>query len=120
LSEPGPKSPRPDALLAGALRAQVNEAEGFKIDAFGDPAEHAGPVAVDAVPHHLAHKAADLFEAGDAIKLGHADRHLIPTEFWHQCAALRVDEPRLAGGGPDSGIALHSLHQQLEISDRQV
>ncbi len=44
-----------DALMAGALRAQVNEAKGLEIDAIGDPVKHAGPVAVDATPHHLAH-----------------------------------------------------------------
>src|SRR5205823_1616184 len=62
LPEPGPQPPGPDALLAGALRAQVNEADGLEGNAFGDPAEHAGPMAVDAVPHDLAHEAADLLE----------------------------------------------------------
>ena len=31
-----------------------------------------------------------------------------------------MDEPGLAGGGPDPRIALHPLHQQLEVADRQV
>src|SRR5262249_4714200 len=31
-----------------------------------------------------------------------------------------MDKPRLAGGGPDARIALHPLHQQLEVADRQV
>src|SRR5271165_2429876 len=120
LPEPDPNPPGPDALMAGALRAQVDKADGLRTEALGDPAEHAGPVAVDAVPHDLAHEAADLFEAGDPIELGHADRHLVTTDFRHQRAALRVDEPRLAGGGPDARIALHPLHQRLEVADWQV
>src|SRR5271165_4578608 len=102
LPEAVPNPPGPDTLLAGAGGAQVDEADGLEIDALGDPAEHAGPVAVDAVPHHLAHEAADLLEAGDPVELGHADRHLVPADLRHQRAALRVDEPRLAGGGPDA------------------
>ena len=31
-----------------------------------------------------------------------------------------MDEPRLAGGGPDARIALHPLHEQLEITSRQI
>jgi len=31
-----------------------------------------------------------------------------------------MDEPRLSGSGPDARIALHPLHQQLEIANRQV
>src|SRR6185312_14442490 len=71
LPEPGPKPPSPDALLARALRAQMNEADRFEIDALGDPAEHPSPVAVDAVPHDLARESANLIEAGDPIELGH-------------------------------------------------
>src|SRR4051812_16266505 len=77
LAEAGAKPSGPDALLTGALRAQMHEADRFEIDALGDPAEHARAVAVDAVPHHLAHEAADLLEAGDPIEFGHADRHLV-------------------------------------------
>src|SRR5262252_6598480 len=118
LPEPDPKPPGPDALMAGALRAQVDETDGLEIDALGDPAEHATPMAVDAVPHDLAHEAADLLEAGDPVELGHAHRHLVPTDLRHQRATLRVDEPRLAGGGPEARIALHPLHQHLEVADR--
>src|SRR5208282_3635034 len=120
LSKPMSKPPGPDALLARAHWTQVDEAERIEIDALGDPPEHAGPVAVNAVPHDLAHEAADLLKAGYPIKLGHAHRHLVPTDFRHQRAALRVDEPRLAGGGPDARIALHPLHQRLEVADWQV
>src|SRR6516225_8311059 len=69
LPEPGPKPPGPDALLTRPLWAQMNEANGLKIDALGDPAEHTGPVAVDTVPHDLAYEAADLLEAGDPVEL---------------------------------------------------
>src|SRR5882672_5254849 len=120
LPEPGPKPPGPDALLARALWAQMNEANGLEIDALGDPAEHAGPVAVDAVPHDLAYEAADLLEAGDPIKFGHAHRHLVSADLRYQRAALRVDEPWLTGGGPNARIALHPLHQQLEVANWQV
>src|SRR5271165_2992546 len=112
LPEAVPNPPGPDTLLAGAGGAQVDEADGLEIDALGDPAKHAGPVAVDAVPHHLAHEAANLLEAGDAIELGHPHRHLVSTDFRHERAALRVKEPRLAGGSPNARIALHPLHEQ--------
>jgi hypothetical protein len=36
-------------------------------------------VAVDAVPHELAHEAADLLD-GDPVELDHAHRHLVPAE----------------------------------------
>ena len=98
----------------------MHEAEGLEIDALGDPAEHAGAVAVDAVPHDLAHEATDLLEARDPIELGHAHRHLVPADLLHQSAAQRIDEPWPAGGGPDARIALHPLHQELEVADRQV
>src|SRR4030088_1573087 len=98
----------------------MNEADGLEIDTLSDPAEHTGPVAVDAVPHDLVHEAADLLEAGDPIELGHADRHLVATDLRHQRAALWMDEPGLAGSGPDPRITLHPLHQQLEVADREV
>ena len=98
----------------------MNEADRFEIDALGDPAEHAGAMTVDAVPHHLAHEAADLLEAGDPVELGHADRHLVAADFRHQCAASRVDEPRLARCRSDPRIAFHPLHQHFEVANRQV
>ena len=107
-------------LLASALRAQVDEAEGLEIDALGDPAEHSGAVAVDAIPHDLAHEAADLLEAGNPVELGHAYRHLVPTDFWHQRAALWMNEPGFARGGPNASITLHPLDEQLEVPDRQI
>ena len=60
--------------MASALRAHVDET-----DALGDPTEHASPVAVDAVPHELAHEAADLLD-GDPVELDHAHRQLVPAE----------------------------------------
>jgi hypothetical protein len=38
----------------------VDKTDGLEINALGYPAEHAGPVAVDAVPQDLTHEAADL------------------------------------------------------------
>src|SRR4051794_36718002 len=40
LTEPGAQPAGPDALLAGALRTQMNKTNWFEIDALGDPAEH--------------------------------------------------------------------------------
>src|SRR5215470_13476974 len=94
LAEPVAKPPGPDALLASARRAKMDETERLDINALGDPAEHSTTMTVDAVPHDLAHEAADLFETGNAVELGHADRHLVPADLWHQLTALRVDEPR--------------------------
>src|SRR5260370_1125020 len=119
LPEPGPKPPGADALLAGTLGAQVDETDGLQIATLGDPAEHATSVAVDAVPHDLAHKAAGLLEAGDTVELSHAHRHLVPTDLRHQRAALRVEEPRLAGGRPDTRVALIPLHKQPALPRQQ-
>src|SRR5262245_13657113 len=99
--------------MARTLGAQVDETDGLEITGLGDPAEHAAPMAVDAVPQDLTDKAADLLETSNPIELGHAHRHLVPADLRHQRAGPRVDEPRLAGCGPDARIALHSLHQQL-------
>ena len=82
----------------------------FVAEAFGDPPKYATTVAVDGVPHHLADEPPDLLEAEDPVELGRTHRHLVPADLRHQRAALRVDEPRLAGGGPDARIALHPLH----------
>jgi hypothetical protein len=120
LPEPDPQPPGPDALMAGALRAQVDEAEGLEINALGKPAEHTGAVTVDAVPHDLAHEAADLLKAGDSIELGHAHRHLVAADLRHKRTAVRMDEVGLAGSGSDPRIALHPLHQQLEVADREL
>ena len=120
LAEAGAQPSGPDALVAGALRTQMNEANGLEVDALGDPAEHARAVAVDAVPHHLAHEAADFLEARDPIELGHADRHLVAADLGHQRAVLRMHEPRLARRRADARIALHPLHQDFEVADRQV
>ncbi|MBA7672865.1 hypothetical protein ES703_81052 [subsurface metagenome] len=106
--------------MAGALRAQMNEAGGFEIDALGDPAEHARAVTVDAVPHHLAYEAADFPETVDAVELGHADRHLVAADFGHQCAGLRMNEPGFARRRADPRIAFHPLHQDLEVANRQI
>src|SRR5262245_17167181 len=46
LPKPDPKPPCPDALMAGALRAQVNETDQLDVDALCDPAEHARPMAI--------------------------------------------------------------------------
>src|SRR6266704_395492 len=77
-------------------------------------------MAIDAVPHDLAHEPANLAEAGHTIEFGHAHRHLVSTDLWDEGAAPRMDEPRLAGGGPDARVALHSLHQQLEIASGEI
>src|SRR5262245_33735768 len=75
---------------------------------------------VDAVPHDLAYEAADLLETGDTIEFGHTHRHLVTTDLLDQIAALRVDEPRLAGSGADTRIGLHALHQHLKVASWQV
>src|SRR5215510_4279087 len=102
LPEAGPNPSGPDTFVAGAHRAQVKIADGFKISALSDPAEHAGPVTIDAIPHFLAHEAANLFEAGDPVELGRAHRHLISANLRHQRSAERVDEPWLAGRRADA------------------
>src|SRR5262249_35944123 len=120
LPEPDPKPSSPDALMARTHGAQVDETDKLDISGFGDPAEHATAMAVDAVPQDLTDKAADLIETSNPVELGHAYRHLVPADLRPTRAGPRVDEPRLAGGGPYARIALHPLHQQLEVADRQV
>ena len=120
LPETSPNPTCPDAFLAGALRAQVDKADRLQISALGDPAQHAATVAVDAIPHDLAHKAPDLLEAVHAIEFGHAHRHLVAADLRNQGVALRVDEPGLAGCGPDARVALHPLHQSFEIARREI
>jgi hypothetical protein len=46
-------------------------------------------VAVDGVPHDLAHEAADLLETGHAVELGHADAHLVAAIFADEPEAIR-------------------------------
>src|SRR4051794_16479501 len=116
LAEPGSDPPGPDTLMARALRAEVNKAQCFGVDAFGDPTEHARSVAVDAVPHDFRNKTTDLFEAFHAIELGHPDRHLVAADFRDQGGSARMREPRLAGCGADARVALHSRHEQLEVA----
>ena len=53
----------PDALLARSHGPQMQEAQALVVHALRDPAQHAAAVAVDPVPHHLPHEAADLAEA---------------------------------------------------------
>src|SRR5437660_3330123 len=102
LAIPHPKTPSPNTLMAGALRTQVDESEGLDIDALGDPAEHAGPMAVDAVPHHFPYEATNFLEAGDAVEFRHSDRHLVTAQLRNQGAPPRMDEPWLTGGGPEA------------------
>src|SRR3954465_14779929 len=71
----------PPVLVGGPHRPQVREPDRRIVPAHRDPAEHAAAMAVDAVPHQLAHESANLLEATRAIKLDHADRHFIAALF---------------------------------------
>src|SRR5262249_41282266 len=92
LAKPSSNAPCPYAVLASTLRTQVNEAQRLDIHTFSDPAQHAGAMAVDAIPHDLPDEASDLFEAGYPIELSHSDRHLVPAHLRYQGPAARVNK----------------------------
>src|ERR687891_2009521 len=93
----------------------MDDAERFVVDAFHDPPEHPRAMAVDAVPHHLFDKPADLAEAGLSIKLGHADRHLVTAHFWYEGTGARMHEPRLSGCRAEAWLGLHPPNKAFEI-----
>ena len=72
---------------------------------------------VDAVPHDLAHEAAELLEAIAAIELGRADRGFVAVALADELA-VGVDVGLAAAGG-DARVGLHALHQVLEVARRQ-
>ena len=102
------------------MRPQVDEPQSLVVHALRHPAQHAAAVAVDAVPHHLPHEAADLPEAGHPVELGHAHRHLVAAHLRDQRAVCGVHEVRLSRGGAEPGLGLHPLHEPLEVARRQV
>ena len=83
-----------------------------------DPAELPRLVAVDRVPHHVADEAADVLEAGPAVELRHADRHLVAPPFGDEPPAAA--DIGLARAGADAGIGLHALDKALEVARGQV
>src|SRR5207249_1900216 len=67
----------PPVLVTRAHRSQMFEIDLRIVPADRDPSVHPAAVAVDAVPHQLAHEPTDLPKAFGAIELHHADRRLI-------------------------------------------
>jgi hypothetical protein len=94
------------------------EAEVGIVPAHRDPAELAGLVAVDRVPHDLADEAADLLEALPAVELRHPGRHLVAPPLGDEHAG--PPHVGLAGTGPDPGVRLHPRDQPRKIAGRQV
>src|SRR5262252_3223582 len=82
-----------------------------------DPSVHPATMAIDSVPHHLAHEPADRLEACHPVELGHPKRSVVAVSFIDQPAALL--EVRLAAAGRNSRIRSHLRHQNLEIAWRQ-
>ena len=72
IAKPCPEPAGPDALVTGSLRTQVKEADFFEVAALGNPAEHASPMAINAVPHDLPYESANFDETGDSVELSHA------------------------------------------------
>src|SRR5216683_3638850 len=132
LAEAVPDPAGPPVLVAGPHRAQVNEPELGIVPGHGDPSELAAAMAVDAVPHQLAHEPADLAEAGRAVELGHPDRVLVPRLLRDEIREIRQREPhfrvglpepdevRLARASPYPRVALHPVHQAREVAGREV
>src|SRR5438067_2892277 len=73
-------------------------------------------MAVDAVPHHLPHEAADLAKAAHAIELRHPHGHLVAAHFGYPLPRAGMNEPGLARAGAQPRFALHALHEQLEVA----
>ena len=95
----------------------MHETEVRLVPAAGGPTMHPAAMAIDAVPHHLAHEAADPLETGDAIELDHAKRRVVAMTFVDQLPAFL--DIRLAATARDAAISRHALHQNLEIARRQ-
>ncbi len=108
-----------DALLARPHRPQVLEAELGRVPRDRDPAQGARLVAVDRVPHHRAHEAADRLEARAPVELGHAHRHLVAAFLAHHPArgGAEIGFPR---AGADPRVGLHPRDQLGEIAGGQV
>src|SRR6056297_4243188 len=85
----------------------------------GLPAQHPGLVAVDPVPHHLAHETADLVEASDTHEFRRPDRHLV-RDVLAYLVTTGGGVISLARTGPDTRVGLHPVHQAGEISLRQI
>src|SRR5947207_6036953 len=96
LSIAAPDPSRPDALLARAHGAQMDESQRFVRQAFSSPAEHAATMTVDAVPHDLAHEPPYLPEALHAVELRHTRRVLVAADFGDQFPRLRRNEVRFS------------------------
>src|SRR5262245_55845235 len=108
----------PDTVVAGTHRAQVHEPQRRLVPAAGDPAEHAAAVAVDAIPHSLAHETADRLEALAAIQLGHPRGHLVADRLGDE-PAVAIGMVRLAAAGAEARLLLHALDQRREVRGRQ-
>lgn len=96
------------------------EADFGFIDRRGPPAHHAALVAIDPVPHQLAHEAANLLEAFGAIELGHPDRIFVAAEFGDEATGGWGGEIRFARDRAESCVCFHQFDEPFEISGRQV
>src|SRR6267378_6106849 len=114
-----PKAAGHDAVLARAHGAQMQDAQLRIVPASRDPAEHPAAVAVDPIPHDLAHEATQLPEALDPVELGHADGGLVTAGLTDEAAIPRA-VVRLSAACSEARLGLHALHQQLEVPGRQV
>ncbi|MGF1455375.1 MAG: hypothetical protein ACFB6R_08365 [Alphaproteobacteria bacterium] len=83
----------------------------------GQSALHPALVAIDAVPIHVAHEAADRLEPVGPVKFGHAEGGVVAVALGPKRAVLL--DIGLAAAGRDGGIGLHAVHQHFEIARRQ-
>ena len=95
LAEARPCAPGPHALMAGALRPEVDETERLLVDALRHPTQHPRAVAIDAIPHHLLDEPSDLGETRSTVELRHAHRHLVAAYFRFECSCTRMRRTRV-------------------------
>src|SRR5690606_39726663 len=77
LAAPPPRASMPKTDVARAHLTKMDDAEVGLVHGSRDPPVETAHVAVDAVPAHLAHEAADLPEARGPIELDRADGVLV-------------------------------------------
>src|SRR3979490_3217732 len=98
----------------------MNESQCLVIHALGDPAKHAAPMAIDAIPHDLAYESSYLTETLNPVELSHSHRHFVAANLGDQFTSAGGNEVWLPGCRAEPRIRLHALHQQFEIERRQI
>jgi hypothetical protein len=71
-------------------------------------------MAIDAVPHHLAHEPADFVKTGYTVELRHAKRHIVAMSLVDQVTVFL--DVGLATARRNVRILRHPLHENLKVT----